>query len=104
MPVRIRVLPRETTPAIDLGPDWVGSGALDTVIAPSGRASIPLPAGYYRVLVTHGPEFSMYDEKLELDVGESARIRRAARTRGRSRTLGRVRLPRARRAERRTAR
>ena len=74
LPVRIRVLPRETTPALDLGPDWVGSGALDTVIAPSGRASIPLPAGYYRVLVTHGPEFSMYDEKLELDVGESARI------------------------------
>jgi hypothetical protein len=75
IPVRIRVLPQRATRAPDLGPDWAASGALDTVIAPAGRASIPLPTGYYRVLVTHGPEWSVHDQQVELGVGETTRVR-----------------------------
>jgi hypothetical protein len=75
IPVRIRVMPLRGTPNPNLGPDWSASGALDTVIAPSGRTSIPLPNGYYRVIVTHGPEWSVHDEQIELGVGESRRLR-----------------------------
>jgi hypothetical protein len=74
IPVRIRVLPRQGTPDPELGPDWAASGAIDTVIAPAGVASIPLPTGYYRVIVTHGPEWSVHDELVELGVRDSTHV------------------------------
>ena len=74
IPVRVRVLPRNGTADPNLGPDWAASGAIDTVIAPSGNARIPLPTGFYRVIVTHGPEWSVHDEDVELDVGEVTHV------------------------------
>lgn len=74
IPVRVRVLPRNGTADPNLGPDWASSGAIDTVIAPSGNARIPLPTGFYRVIVTHGPEWTVHDEEVELDVGEVTHV------------------------------
>jgi hypothetical protein len=70
IPVRVRVLPRNGTADPNLGPDWASRGAIDTVVAPNGEAHIPLPTGFYRVIVTHGPEWTVHDEDVELDVGE----------------------------------
>jgi hypothetical protein len=69
LPARIRVLPRRNSAAPSFGPDWKASGALDTVIAPSGVAELRLSPGYYRVIATHGPEWSVADEPIELEVG-----------------------------------
>lgn len=69
LPARVRILPLRGTRALNLGPDWSVAGALDTLIV-QGRALIRLPAGYYRVLVTHGPEWTVHDQSLELRVGE----------------------------------
>jgi hypothetical protein len=74
LPVRIRVLPRKGTPTPDLGPDWKAAGAGDTVIASSGRADVGLPAGYYRVIVSHGPEWSVLDTQVVLDVGKTTEV------------------------------
>jgi hypothetical protein len=74
VPVRVRVLPRNGTADPNLGPDWAANGAIDTVIAPSGHARIPLPTGFYRVIVTHGPEWTVHDEDVELDVGEVTHV------------------------------
>jgi hypothetical protein len=71
MPVRVRVLAERGTPAPRLGPDWNARGALDTAIAPAGVATLRLPPGYYRVVVTHGPEFSVVDRKVELDLSKT---------------------------------
>ena len=71
LPVRIRVKAYPGTPAPNLGPDWLASGAIDTVIAASGHSDVQLPAGRYRVLVTHGPEWSVFDRDVQLDVGGS---------------------------------
>lgn len=74
LPARIRVLPRRNTRVPNLGPDWEAKGALDTIISASGRASIRLAAGYYRVIVTHGPEWSVFDDSIELDVGKAEEV------------------------------
>jgi hypothetical protein len=74
IPVRIRVLPQEGAPDPNLGPDWAATGAIDTVVAPEGSARISLPAGFYRIIATHGPEWSLYDEQVALDVGQTTRI------------------------------
>jgi hypothetical protein len=81
LPARVRILPLRGTRALDLGPDGLASGAIDTLIVGSGRAEIRLPAGYYRVIVTHGPEWTVADQSLELGIGKSlelnARLERA---------------------------
>lgn len=61
LPVRIRLRTRERSRPLNLGPDHRASGAGDTVIAPSGDATIPVTPGRYDVIVTHGPEWSMYE-------------------------------------------
>lgn len=66
LPVRIRFVPLENTPPPALGPDYRTAGAGDTWVALSGRADIGLPAGRYRALVTHGPEWSLWEQEFEV--------------------------------------
>ena len=66
LPGRARFIPMRGAPAVDLGPDSSASGAKDTVLLRDGDAIVPLPSGAYRVLVTHGPEWSMHDETVEV--------------------------------------
>jgi len=58
MPARIRILGRDGTATPALGPDYFASGAGEAVVTASGEAVIPLPPGNYRVIVSHGPEWS----------------------------------------------
>src|SRR5262249_14420830 len=39
-----------------------------------GRAEVSLPAGRYRVVATHGPEYSIYDQELSIGAHERATI------------------------------
>jgi hypothetical protein len=71
LPARIRVLPRRNTAQPSFGPDWQAKGALDTIVSASGAAAIRIAAGYYRVIVTHGPEWSVADENIEVGIGET---------------------------------
>jgi len=74
LPARVRVLPLKGTRAPSLGPDWSADGALDTVVTAGGRADIRLAAGYYRLIVTHGPEWTIVDRSLELGVGAQLEV------------------------------
>lgn len=74
LPARIRLLPRRNSAVPSLGPDWKASGALDTVISANGRTELRLSPGYYRVIATHGPEWSVVDEPVELEVGKTSEI------------------------------
>jgi hypothetical protein len=74
LPARVRLLPRKNSAVPSLGPDWKASGALDTVISASGRIELRLSPGYYRLIATHGPEWSVADEPIELDVGQTAEL------------------------------
>lgn len=51
---------------VDLGPDSSANGAKDSVVLRDGDAIVPLPNGQYRVIVTHGPEWSLHDETVEV--------------------------------------
>lgn len=62
IPARARFIPVQGSPAIDLGPDSSGAGAKDSVLLVNGLAVVPIPKGTYRVLVTHGPEWTLHDE------------------------------------------
>ena len=79
LPVRVRLLPLKGTPALALGPDHRASGAGDTVTALVGDLSIAVPAGRYRAVVTHGPEWSMYETEIQVSDTFSPRV--AARLR-----------------------
>jgi predicted metal-dependent phosphoesterase TrpH len=66
---RVRIIALGATRPLSLGPDFRASGAGDTVIALAGDSGVDVPPGRYRVLVTHGPEWSLHEQ--EVDVSET---------------------------------
>ncbi len=74
IPVRVRLLPLEGAPALELGPDYRASGARDTLIAPRGEADIAIPAGRYHLIVTHGPEWSLHEADVDVTETYSPRV------------------------------
>ncbi len=72
--VRARLIPAKGTSPLALGPDYRASGARDTVVSLHGDADVPVPSGSYRVLVTHGPEWSLLDTNVEVTETFSPRI------------------------------
>ncbi|MCP5540663.1 MAG: CehA/McbA family metallohydrolase [Akkermansiaceae bacterium] len=57
-----------------LGPTDRAHGAMDQYFSEKGAFRVPLPPGKYRVVVTHGPEFSHHDEIVTLAPGQEAKI------------------------------
>ncbi len=74
IPVRVRILGREGTETPNLGPDYVASGAGEAVFSVSGEALIPLPPGDYRIIVSHGPEWSIAVSDVRITEGMSPEI------------------------------
>jgi hypothetical protein len=66
LPARARIVGARGTPSPQLGPDWSADGAGDAVLLPAGEAIVPVPPGAYRVVVTHGPEWTVYEELVEV--------------------------------------
>ncbi len=66
MSARARIIGIGGTPSPDLGPRHRAAGAENIVVTAGGEATIPAEPGEYRVLVSHGPEWSLYDENIEV--------------------------------------
>ncbi|MBK8169864.1 MAG: CehA/McbA family metallohydrolase [Sandaracinaceae bacterium] len=63
---RARIIAANLEQPVNLGPDYAADGAGDSVVMPTGEALVPLPPGRYRVLVTHGPEWTLLDQTVEV--------------------------------------
>lgn len=58
----------------EFGPSERATGAKNMVFAKAGRAEVSLPAGRYRIVATHGPEYSIYDQELSIGAHERATV------------------------------
>jgi hypothetical protein len=66
MPGRARIVGLGGTDTPKLGPDWRAEGAGPAVVTVEGDVVVPLPPGRYRVLVSHGPEWSVGEYVIEV--------------------------------------
>ena len=66
IPARVRIVGERGASSPELGPDWSASGAGDAVVMIDGEATVPVPTGAYRVVVTHGPEWTMFEEVVDV--------------------------------------
>ena len=71
LPIRLKVI--STTGSIPTVPDYFGEQSFPNAIADTqpvlhllfpldGRATVPVPTGTYRVVASHGPEYSVFDD------------------------------------------
>lgn len=63
---RVRFVPLARGEKLALGPDWSANGAGDAVLVRSDSVVVPLPAGAYRVIVSHGPEWTLHTEEVRV--------------------------------------
>ena len=83
-----RLLVRGIQPTADpvLGPSSLASGAGYAAHTRSGDVVLTMPAGHYRIAVSHGPEWTLHGEDVVLRPGEElpieANLRRAVATDG----------------------
>jgi hypothetical protein len=75
MPGRLVVRGVPPTKDPDLVPGENESGSKNMLYSLSGSGSVELPAGRYDVLATHGPEYSMPRQELELNADLGATFR-----------------------------
>jgi hypothetical protein len=75
MPGRLVVRGVPPTKDPDLVPGSNESGSKNMLYSLSGSGSVELPAGRYDVLATHGPEYSMPRQELELNADLGATFR-----------------------------
>jgi hypothetical protein len=87
-PIPARLLVRGLLPTLDptFGPDYRGSGAGPLMDLVDGAVATPLPAGSYRILATHGPEWTIDSREVTIGHGGRAHVelelRRAVPTPG----------------------
>jgi hypothetical protein len=77
-----RLILRGVPPTKDpeLGPVELGSGVKNVIYSRSGAGDVEVPAGHYRVVISHGPEYELSQHDIEVD-GQSGVAVRAALTR-----------------------
>lgn len=69
----VRGIPPTQDPVF--GPDKKVIGSGEVVYTASGEASVEIPPGNYRVLATHGPEYSVDEQPARIGVSEGALVR-----------------------------
>jgi len=79
MIARLLVKGIEGTMDPSFGPDYRASGAGPLMDMLDGEAETPLPAGHYRVAATHGLEWSVDAESIEITSGEPKSVELALR-------------------------
>jgi hypothetical protein len=83
---KVQFLPVEETPPLNLGPKQRAAGCGNLWYGGPGPFAVPLPAGKYYVIVSHGPEHDAAMRYLSLREGErerfSVRLPRTVDTRG----------------------
>jgi hypothetical protein len=75
IPARVRFKGLDGATVPELGPDWRAAGARDVVVMPEGSATVPLPPGKYRVVVSHGPEWTLHAEVVTVTATARADVR-----------------------------
>ena len=75
LPCKAQFNPLGDTPKPDLGPRDRAHGCADQYHSENGSFHVPLPPGKYRVVVTHGPEYSHFAEEITLAAGQTHEIK-----------------------------
>jgi hypothetical protein len=73
-PVRVMVRGVPPTPDPSFGGPFAAGGAGRTFVAADGQAARPLPPGTYQVLVTHGPEYELLEQTIDVPPGGAGRV------------------------------
>ena len=69
IPCKVEFVPAEGTPRPSFGPESAAFGVGNVYYAPLGEFAQSLPAGRYRVIVSHGPEYDAIFTELEVPPG-----------------------------------
>ena len=69
IPCKAQILAMEETKPVDLGPAVRAHGCKDQYHSERGDFTVPVPAGKYHVVVTHGIEFNHHEENVTLEQG-----------------------------------
>ncbi len=72
IPCKAQFLALEGTEKVNLGPDNRAHGCLDQWFSETGKFRVQLPPGKYRVIVTHGIEYSHLEQEMTLAAGQAA--------------------------------
>ncbi|HMR06652.1 MAG TPA: CehA/McbA family metallohydrolase [Polyangiaceae bacterium] len=75
VPARLSVRGISPTPDPDLGPPHYAGGAKTSVYSADGTGEVSLPPGRYRVLASHGPEYSIAEPEVAVNEKDGAVIR-----------------------------
>jgi hypothetical protein len=75
IPCKVQFVGVEETPVVNLGPKQRANGCLNLYYSPAGRFDVPLPAGKYYVIVSHGIEHDAAYRYVTLKEGETANVR-----------------------------
>jgi hypothetical protein len=65
IPARLTLQGIEGTATPWLGPPFTARAG-NTLLSPTGQGALPLPPGRYRVVASHGPEFTIHTEEVTL--------------------------------------
>jgi hypothetical protein len=73
LPARVQVFPTAAPQKLppSFGEDDPGDGRVHLVFAVDGKAQVTVPAGTYRVVVSHGYEYEMFDQMVTVDAGQT---------------------------------
>ncbi len=75
LPCKVQFLALGDTPKAELGPPNRAHGCKDQYQSETGRFTVTLAPGRYRVIVTHGIEFAHYAQEIEIAAGSTVPLR-----------------------------
>lgn len=75
IPCKVQFLAREGTPPVNLGPAMRAHGCKDQWHSERGDFTVPLPAGNYHIVVTHGIEFGHHEQDVTLAQGQVIEVK-----------------------------
>ncbi len=74
LPARVQVIPASgdvLAPPTEYGEHEVTGGRIHVAFTPDGRVSLPIAPGDYDVIVSHGYEYSLHQERVTVVAGET---------------------------------
>ena len=75
VPCKAQILATGDTKPVDLGPVMRAHGCKDQYHSANGHFTVQIPAGTYHVVVTHGIEFSHFEQDVTVEQGKGVEIK-----------------------------
>lgn len=72
---KLQFLGRGSTESPNFGPDTNDHGVRNLLYTANGKASAPIVAGQYEIIASHGPEYDMVTQTIEVRPGQSTQVR-----------------------------